>query len=1185
MVFLTILFLTSVGFGVTTIDSCMNLNNANETYLLNTSILGNQSSNNCILINADNITLDCNGSAIVGYGFDKFGIRVVPNQKNIIIRNCQITNYSSGISISSSENIILLNNTIYGNLGHGILVSSLSSNISIFNNTIYNNSLYGIYLYSSSNNFITGNEIFNNSYFGIRLNYESSNNLITDNFVHGNLRHGFYLSVDSTNNSIYENFAYQNLEYGILISSPNNVIDNNIVYENVKSGIGILSNSSVVSNNTIYQNAIYGIFASSSSNNSISGNTVFNNSAYGFYIHKSMNSTFVNNMAYNNKQFGVRFYQSSNNLISNNTVYGNIGHGIHIAFGNENYLSGNIVYDNENHGIYLSGNNSIIENNQVYSNLLSGVVIHISYNSTFVNNLVYNNTQHGLFLSSSSNNTVNNNLVNSNSLYGIYLHLSSDNVISNNIVHTNSYFGIKLTRQSNHNILFNNSAYNNLNHGVYLDSNSSANIINKSYSYNNSKCGFAILSSDNFLINNEAYDNLNSGILLSSANNTDLTNNLAYQNSQYGLYLYLSSGSNLTNNSGYNNSYFGIRLHKSDNNNLQNNTVYKNSQYGLYLTSSSSNILSGNLAYENLFYGIALRLNSNNNTISDSLSHSNGGGIYIVESNNTILLNVRTYDHLYDFYIQGNPFSTTISVTNFTLDGPNGSMYEYAYFNLIDVLNPSESYVLNWSVGSDNVSQTQNKIGFIYLKTTANSSIDELSWIINESELNLFNFESWAWFHNSVVWESINSSFGLSSIKITDLVTSGIYAISKNSTQSPASSCVDLYDPTTYNGSVINSSGIFYINTNVIFCSNHYNLSDSIIIINSSFLTIDFNGAILDFYGSHNSGILFWNISNIDLGNAIINHPDYGIKLINSSYNHIFDINITNLDDTNNAVYINNSVSNNIDNLLIINNSGVFFYSDSQQNQNDLTGLKICSGQEQEQCVMWDYLELGSTNLSNLNLIIGQNSVFINISESSIEFNRSVNITLTGAACDANVLWGEASPINGSEGLVILQPLHKTCTDNVTIFGVDRFAGYYTIGYVANITETQVSPVSEPYSPPSSENNQRRRYEIVPPEEDIIVEESSTGSPAEENTLIIPDSEPLVSVSKSWQYLDTYIPRLEQQQDVSPYGARSKLESVIPESANVGDQGDLGILETILININSLIISANLWLSNIFGSI
>jgi parallel beta-helix repeat protein len=156
---------------------------------------------------------------------------------------------------------------------------------------------------------------------------------------------------------------------------------------------------------TYTANYNYGIYLSSSSDNTITGNTC-NNSNNGIRLSSSSNNTVTGNTC-NNNSYGISLSSSSDNTITGNTCNNNSNYGISLSLSSDNSdntITGNTCNNNSNNGIYL------------YS----------SSNNTVTGNTCNNNSNNGIRLSSSSDNTITGNTCNNNS-YGIRLSSSSDN--------------------------------------------------------------------------------------------------------------------------------------------------------------------------------------------------------------------------------------------------------------------------------------------------------------------------------------------------------------------------------------------------------------------------------------------------------------------------------------------------------------------------------------------------------------------------------------------------------------------------------------------------------------------------------------------------------------------------------------------------------------------------------------
>ncbi len=161
--------------------------NSNRNYISQDYYLPNG-----INLLGDSITLNCNYSAIIGSG-SSIGIEMGGNSNNTI-KNCNIINYTKGISlVSSTGNVHAKFNTIMGN-------------------TI-RNTTYGVYFLNAPNNTIKNNTIENNAY-GIYLDvaidypteFRNDYNNITQNIIQDNIASGIYIRfTNSLFNTIWKN--------------------------------------------------------------------------------------------------------------------------------------------------------------------------------------------------------------------------------------------------------------------------------------------------------------------------------------------------------------------------------------------------------------------------------------------------------------------------------------------------------------------------------------------------------------------------------------------------------------------------------------------------------------------------------------------------------------------------------------------------------------------------------------------------------------------------------------------------------------------------------------------------------------------------------------------------------------------------------------------------------------------
>ena len=115
-----------------------------------------------LVIGADKINLDCNGSTIEGLNKSSqyFGI-YLDNRRYVTIKNCSIRNFYNGIYLDSSWDNSIINNKIHENSNTGIYsITGLRNN---FEKNIVEGGYFGIYIKSGKDNTITENLVNNNS--------------------------------------------------------------------------------------------------------------------------------------------------------------------------------------------------------------------------------------------------------------------------------------------------------------------------------------------------------------------------------------------------------------------------------------------------------------------------------------------------------------------------------------------------------------------------------------------------------------------------------------------------------------------------------------------------------------------------------------------------------------------------------------------------------------------------------------------------------------------------------------------------------------------------------------------------------------------------------------------------------------------------------------------------------------
>jgi parallel beta-helix repeat protein len=698
-----------------------------------------------------NNSFNWNGDGIVLYG-DCDYTKVTNNEFK--------HNRGDGISVISSEEIIILNNTfvecgldIQSNTLEEILSYSINKkntvnskplyfwknknnakvpadagqvilvnceNITVKNQNLSNGS-YGIQLYSCNNNRIMRNVCNSNCWYGIQL-INSSSNLISNNTASDNFECG--IKIDGSYNKIKDNICINNSYVGIDCNGYEKNIKNIVTRNKCNSnshGIALVSNNCTIKDNECNNNNGVGILVQTSSFNSITNNNCQNN-LDGISLNIDCNkNTISNNTCISNvNRYGIGLtYSCDSNTIINNKCNKN-GQGIRILDSSYNKVLKNECNLNSRFGIFIWG--SAYWDNELPSD----------YNIVN-NNTCKSNKEQGIYLLAARYITVNNN-----SLFscGLTIHISSKYMdshrIENNTVNnkplyywTNVYGGKVPTGAGQiilincQNIIIENQTLSNTNYGIALAF-SNNNIIRNNY-FSGNLVGISIGHSDlNTIINNTCVYNKHAGITIGGDSNTVEANNCSY------------------------NDYDGMNVWGSSNT-IKNNDCNYNSDDGISIGYIDHNIVSNNFKF-NKNCGIRIDSASNIKVLDNNCSY-NFDGIFIDDSETCTIINNSMYDcgiYLKDLWwsYKGHYYSShTIDNYN-TINGK--PLYYWKNINGGEVPAGAGEVILvnceNITVSNQNLSNTSIGIQIIDSKnciirnnTCSNNVYKGISLLVSES--------------------------------------------------------------------------------------------------------------------------------------------------------------------------------------------------------------------------------------------------------------------------------------------------------------------------------------------------------------------------------------------------------------------------------------------------------------------
>ncbi len=188
-----------------------------------TYYLDDEAEDGVLSVRAPSVTLDCNGAVFIGdYDPDDylFPTCIYIDKDNVTVKNCDITQYDSGID-SGAQNATVLNNTI-ANTSSGITVRD--ANNTVRGNTV-SNSVQGIEAYFESSEI--SDNVLEDTVVGIYLSHPQSST-ISGNTITSD--------ITEFTREILEEFSDPELTYGIFIRVYDGEASDNDIYENTISG-------------------------------------------------------------------------------------------------------------------------------------------------------------------------------------------------------------------------------------------------------------------------------------------------------------------------------------------------------------------------------------------------------------------------------------------------------------------------------------------------------------------------------------------------------------------------------------------------------------------------------------------------------------------------------------------------------------------------------------------------------------------------------------------------------------------------------------------------------------------------------------------------------------------------------------------------------------------------------------
>lgn len=279
-----------------------------------------------IVIMADDITLDCNGSVVVGNGIG-VGI-LVQNRKNVTIRNCRVRGWDVGMYVVSGRNFVFERNDFSGNylddnsniehlkpIPHGGMILNGIQNSRVVGNTA-NGNVAGIQILNSSKIRVERNTTSRNRGWGIYL-YGTTASQIYSNTVEYNNRScpewGKDAGCGSAGIVLTQQSDRNQINWNILTANGDGIYQGNTPQS--------ASNDNEMAYNTISKSIANGIEATFSFRNYIHHNS-FTDDNYGAWLGYAQNVRFEFNTVRGARVNAVQHDNAKNSRYIGNTFDG-----------------------------------------------------------------------------------------------------------------------------------------------------------------------------------------------------------------------------------------------------------------------------------------------------------------------------------------------------------------------------------------------------------------------------------------------------------------------------------------------------------------------------------------------------------------------------------------------------------------------------------------------------------------------------------------------------------------------------------------------------------------------------------------------------------------------------------------------------------------------------------------------
>ncbi|MBT3406191.1 BspA family leucine-rich repeat surface protein, partial [Candidatus Woesearchaeota archaeon] len=652
-----------------------------------------------------------------------------------------------------------------------------------------------------------------------------------------------------------------------------------------------------------------------------------------------------------------------------------------------------------------------------------------------------------IILCNADNSILDNISINGSSTFtnnGLYMFFTDDSLITNSTIIDTDY-GVYL-RNFNNISLVNNTISGDGAGGILMNSGSNVSILQNNIS--------------SYLEGLRVY---------SSAENVTISDNILSSNGR-GIRSEdaRSSVCLISNNIISSYSTAGISLTDANNHLITNNSIYSSdgAANAMSFSRSSNNTLIGN-NIDDSYGGLSFSGASHNNTLqNNTISNVSSTGMALdFAQSSGIYPENNLFDNLTIYAYQGLPangyiktYGTLTSDNNFTNlriceDTTNAGCITWDFLNISEADLTDDNLMLDGdfvSLNTSDVNATQfNKSANITINTT---TCDGLTYYnasgFPENKANILSTGT-----------TFTPSYSTCANNITTFAVDHFSGYAILEPDEPLGPCVNLSDPSTYRGKVVNVSNDFYVNDNIVLCRDTYVTTGDMITINASDINLDCNGSTLvGDQAFQKDGIYIYYKTNVNVTNCTVTNFSRGITTHNSNIkltNNTLQDNIYQdvLFVAGDTSYCNNIIENNTGsgNLPI-------YYANSSVYWNNLVASEIilCNA---DNSILTNITMNGSEELKN-NWLYAAYSDNISIHNSSFSNNYMAIVSSSGTNWDVvgNFING-----SGDSGMQIFSSENISITGNLfydSIYGIQPGSSSQNITVAHNTFTDCQYPIS-----------------------------------------------------------------------------------------------------------------------------